>query len=81
MADTTHTFIETRGFTAHVAQRGDGPPLLLLHGWPEFWATWEPMFENVEAGIAEDAGHFVHYECPDPAAVEIDRFFRRIGHR
>jgi len=44
MADTTHTFVETRGFTTHVAQ---GPPLLLLHGWPEFWATWEPMFDRL----------------------------------
>ena len=23
-------------------------------------------FEDVEASIAEDAGHFVHYETPDP---------------
>ena len=38
-------------------------------------------FENVEAGIAEDAGHFVHYEAPDLAASEIDRFFSRIGYR
>jgi pimeloyl-ACP methyl ester carboxylesterase len=38
-------------------------------------------FENVEAGIAEDAGHFVHYEQPDLAAREIARFFERIGHR
>jgi len=38
-------------------------------------------FENVEAGIAEDAGHFVHYERPDLAATEIARFFARIGYR
>lgn len=38
-------------------------------------------FDDVNASIAEDAGHFVHYETPDPAAQEIDCFFRRIGHR
>ena len=38
-------------------------------------------FQNVAAGIAEDAGHFVRDETPDPAAREIDRFFRRIGYR
>ena len=38
-------------------------------------------FENVEASIAEDAGHFVHYERPDLAATEIGRFFERIGYR
>jgi epoxide hydrolase 4 len=58
-----------------------------------FWGRHDPIlrsdwidvvgdyFENVEAGIAEDAGHFVHYETPDQAAAEIDRFFTRIGYR
>ena len=47
MPTLKHTFIDTRGFTTHVAQCGDGPPLILLHGWPEFWAVWEPMFERL----------------------------------
>jgi pimeloyl-ACP methyl ester carboxylesterase len=42
-----HTFLDTRGFRTHVAQAGNGPPLVLLHGWPEFWATWEPMFARL----------------------------------
>jgi epoxide hydrolase 4 len=42
-----HTFLDTRGFRTHVAQAGNGPPLVLLHGWPEFWATWEPMFTRL----------------------------------
>jgi epoxide hydrolase 4 len=37
-------------------------------------------FEDVEADIAEEAGHFVHYEVPDAAAAEVDRFFKRIGY-
>ncbi len=31
------------GAHLHVARTGEGPPLLLLHGWPEFWWTWEPV--------------------------------------
>ncbi len=31
------------GANLHVARIGDGPPLMLLHGWPEFWLTWEPV--------------------------------------
>src|SRR5215475_10344118 len=58
-----------------------------------FWGRHDPVlksdwidvvadyFEDVEADIAEDAGHFVHYEIPDKAAKEVDRFFTRIGYR
>lgn len=47
MREVRHAFVETRGFPTHVAEAGRGAPLLLLHGWPEFWATWEPMFERL----------------------------------
>lgn len=47
MSAVRHSFVETRGFPTHVAEAGSGAPLLLLHGWPEFWATWEPMFERL----------------------------------
>jgi len=35
-------FFETNGIRLHVVQAGppDGPPVLLLHGFPEFWWTW-----------------------------------------
>ena len=47
MSQIRHSFVETRGFATHVAEAGRGAPLLLLHGWPEFWATWEPMFARL----------------------------------
>jgi len=33
----------------HVAEFGAGRPLLLLHGWPEFWLTWEPLMAHYRA--------------------------------
>jgi pimeloyl-ACP methyl ester carboxylesterase len=44
------------------------------------WADRLPDYfaSLVEVGFAEDAGHFVHYETPDLAAAEIDRFFRQL---
>ena len=27
----------------HYARTGHGPPLILLHGWPEFWLTWRKL--------------------------------------
>ena len=38
-----HLTIPANGAAFHVARAGKGQPLLLLHGWPEFWLTWEPV--------------------------------------
>ena len=44
------------------------------------WAcVLSEYFTDVEVSIAEHAGHFVHYEAPDLAATEIDRFFSRLA--
>lgn len=29
------------GLRVHVAEAGEGPPLLLLHGWPQHWWMWK----------------------------------------
>lgn len=36
------------------------------------------FFTDLECSIAEDAGHFVHYETPDASALEVRRFFQRL---
>jgi pimeloyl-ACP methyl ester carboxylesterase len=33
-------FIHANGIRQHVVIGGDGPPLLLVHGWPENWYAW-----------------------------------------
>ena len=38
-----HLMVEANGTSFHTVQVGQGAPLLLLHGWPEFWLTWEPV--------------------------------------
>ena len=38
-----HLTVQANGAAFHVARVGTGKPLLLLHGWPEFWLTWEPV--------------------------------------
>jgi pimeloyl-ACP methyl ester carboxylesterase len=33
-------YIDTGGLRQHVVTGGDGPPLLLVHGWPQTWYAW-----------------------------------------
>ena len=40
-ADTfTSRYVDTGGLRLHAVIGGDGPPLLLVHGWPETWYAW-----------------------------------------
>jgi len=36
----TSRFINAGGLRQHVVIGGDGPPVLLVHGWPQFWYAW-----------------------------------------
>jgi pimeloyl-ACP methyl ester carboxylesterase len=42
-----HMTLSANGAAFHVVQTGEGPTLLLLHGWPEFWLTWEPVMARL----------------------------------
>jgi pimeloyl-ACP methyl ester carboxylesterase len=42
-----HLTVRANGAALHVARIGAGRPLLLLHGWPEFWLTWEPVMTRL----------------------------------
>ena len=43
-------FVHANGIRQHVVVGGDGPPLLLVHGWPENWYAWRFMMPQ----LAED---------------------------
>jgi pimeloyl-ACP methyl ester carboxylesterase len=36
----TSRYVDTGGLRQHVVTGGDGPPLLLVHGWPQNWYAW-----------------------------------------
>ncbi|KAM6545134.1 hypothetical protein CsatB_025870 [Cannabis sativa] len=40
MESIEHKTIEVNGINMHVAQKGQGPTILFLHGFPELWYTW-----------------------------------------
>ena len=39
----SHRFVSAGGLRTHVAEAGDGPPLVLLHGWPQHWWMWRRL--------------------------------------
>lgn len=47
----THTNIASNGINLHVAQAGpaDGPLVILLHGFPEYWASWRQQIPVLAA--------------------------------
>jgi pimeloyl-ACP methyl ester carboxylesterase len=42
-----HSTVTAAGAEFHVVSAGSGPALLLLHGWPEYWRTWEPVMQRL----------------------------------
>lgn len=38
-----HETLKANGIEVHVARAGAGAPLVLLHGWPEFWYVWHKI--------------------------------------
>jgi pimeloyl-ACP methyl ester carboxylesterase len=36
----THRTVHANGIDIHLAEAGDGPLVLLLHGFPELWYSW-----------------------------------------
>lgn len=63
-----HLTISANGAKFHVVRAGHGKPLLLLHGWPEFWLTWEPVISRLSDRftlIAPDLRGFGDSDKPD----------------
>ena len=63
-----HATIAANGAAFHVVEAGQGAPLLLLHGWPEFWLTWEPVMARLADRfrlIAPDLRGFGDSDKPD----------------
>ena len=63
-----HLTVRANGARFHVARTGAGPPLLLLHGWPEFWLTFEPLMRRLadrHTLLAPDLRGFGDSDKPD----------------
>jgi pimeloyl-ACP methyl ester carboxylesterase len=74
MTEITHRFVETNGIRMHIAEAGQGPLVLLLHGFPELWYSWRhQLIALAEAGyhvIAPDQRGYGQTDRPE----EIDAY-------
>jgi len=46
-----HRFVDVNGIRLHIAEQGEGPLVVLLHGFPESWHSW-----HRQIGALADAG-------------------------
>jgi pimeloyl-ACP methyl ester carboxylesterase len=50
--------VETNGIRMHIAEQGEGPPVILCHGFPESWYSWRHQLRAL-------AGAGFHAVAPD----------------
>jgi alpha/beta hydrolase fold len=43
----TDRFVDAGGLRQHAVVGGDGPPLLLVHGWPQTWYAWRLLMPTL----------------------------------
>jgi pimeloyl-ACP methyl ester carboxylesterase len=67
-----HRHLRANGIGIHYVRHGGGHPLVLLHGWPEFWYTWRkniPVLAESFDVVAPDLRGFGDSDkpgTPDP---------------
>lgn len=49
MTALTHRTIEANGIRMHVAEQGEGPLVVLCHGFPESWYSWRHQLQALAA--------------------------------
>ncbi|MFJ3644226.1 alpha/beta fold hydrolase [Streptomyces sp. NPDC090108] len=76
-----HRMIEANGIRLHIAEEGEGPLVILLHGFPESWHSWQHQFGPLaEAGYRVVAPDQRGYGRSDhPEAVDAYSIFHLVG--
>jgi pimeloyl-ACP methyl ester carboxylesterase len=79
--EIAHRFIETNGINMHLATAGEGPLVLLCHGWPESWYSWRHQLKALaEAGYCVVAPDMRGYGQTDkPAGIDQYTLFHLAG--
>jgi pimeloyl-ACP methyl ester carboxylesterase len=69
----SHRFIETNGIRMHLAEQGQGPLVLLCHGFPESWYSWRYQLSALAVAgyhaVAPDQRGYGQTDRPEPTEV------------
>jgi pimeloyl-ACP methyl ester carboxylesterase len=84
-----HRYVSANGARFHVVEYGDGPAVLLLHGFPTFWWTWRHQLESLAAAgyraVAMDlrgyggSDHTPHGYDPETLSADVAGVIRSLG--
>src|SRR5260370_6372327 len=74
MSEIKHSVVRTNGIKMHVAETGEGFPVVFCHGFPEMWYSWRHQMKALaEAGfraIAPDQRGYGETEAPEPVCLD-----------
>ncbi|SRR5579883_1146456 len=69
-----HDTIETNGIKLHYVTQGEGPLMLMLHGFPEFWYSWRyqiPEFAHDHKVVALDLRGYNDSDKPEAQSAYV----------
>ncbi|MFQ4146112.1 alpha/beta hydrolase [Chlorogloeopsis sp. ULAP02] len=77
-----HDYIITNGVKLHYVTQGEGPLMLMLHGFPEFWYSWRhqlPEFAKYFKVVAVDLRGYNDSDKPkQQSAYVMDEFIKDV---
>ena len=81
MLSLKHRIVEANGIRIHVAEQGEGPLVLLCHGFPETWYSWRHQLAALaESGFRAVAPDMRGYgETESPEAIEQYTLLHLVG--
>lgn len=88
--EVNHRFIDIGGVKIHVAEAGEGEPLIMYHGWPQHWYMWKkqiPFFAKHFKVIAADIRGFGWSDTPksgykkDELADDLVKLIHALGYK